>query len=149
MKQPLIPDAPAEAALPDTDAKPKRISVMFYVADERNGPIEVQTGALKGPSGEGSSRVFGGGRGANEWQLRVASSSKLALTNLRGCHTIHLVAIHHPDGPLQTPCRPHAGPMRSPCSPHADPMQTRLKYLGRKPLINIATHTTSILDQSS
>ena len=84
-----MPDhASAEAALPDTDdAMPKRISVMFYVADERNGPIEVQTGDLKGDSGGASSSVFQGGQGADEWQLRAASSSKLVLTKLCGCHT--------------------------------------------------------------
>lgn len=82
-----MPDAPAEAALADTDAQPKRISVLFYVADERSSPIEVQNGDLKGPSGEGSSRVLQGGQGAHEWQLHVASSSKLAPPKLCGFHT--------------------------------------------------------------
>lgn len=92
VKQRLTPDTSAGPDLPDTDTQPKRISVMFYVADERNGPIEVQIGELKGPSGEGSGRVLQGGHGASQWQLRAASSSKrvltkLALTKLCGRHT--------------------------------------------------------------
>ena len=83
VKQRPMPDAPPDADLLDTDAKPKRISVMFYVADERNLPIEVQTGDLKGRSQEGSSRALQGGSDADAWQLHVASSSKLANIGLR------------------------------------------------------------------
>lgn len=71
------PDVPADPDLVDTDAKPKRMSVMFYMADEHNYPIEVQTDAVTGHSREGSSRALQGGSDADAWQLHVGSSSKL------------------------------------------------------------------------
>ena len=83
-KQRPTPDAPADADVLDTDAKPKRISVMFYVADERNYPVEVETGDLKGRLQEGSSRALQGGNNADAWQLHVGSSSKLSNVGL--CH---------------------------------------------------------------
>ena len=84
VKQRPTPGAPSDPDLRDTDAKPKRISVIFYVADERNHPVEVQTGGLEGRSQKGSSRALQGGSDAHAWQLHVASSSKLP--NIGLCH---------------------------------------------------------------
>ena len=79
-----MPDVPADPDLVETDVKPKRISVVFYVADERNYPVEVQTDDLKRRSGEGSSQALQGGSDADAWQLHVGSSSKLPSMGL--CH---------------------------------------------------------------
>ena len=82
-KQLATLDPPADQDLTDTDAKPKRISVVFYVADERKHPIEVQTDDLKG----GSNRVLQGGSTGDDWQLHLGSSSELSNLVLSGYET--------------------------------------------------------------
>ena len=104
-QQAATPDTSAEHDLLDTDVKPTRISVFFYVADEAGRPAQIQTDGLKGRSGvEGSSRVVQGRGATGGWQLHMASSSKLSMDCcLTHSHTLGLPSPLHLPLPFHMP----------------------------------------------
>ena len=60
----------------DIEPKPKRVSVMFYIADERNTPVDIAAADSRQASG-GSKLIFQAGTAnAGDWQLHVQSSSE-------------------------------------------------------------------------
>lgn len=66
--------------LADAGSKAKRISVVFYIADERNLPVDIAAADLR-QQGSGESRLIfqAASADAGDYQLHAGSPSELAL----------------------------------------------------------------------
>ena len=71
-----LPDKDEQASDDESQHESKRISVLFYVADEREEGISLE---VDHAHGHVESKLFSSGQHsvAGDWQLHVTSSSKL------------------------------------------------------------------------
>ena len=79
----------------DGSAQPRRISVLFYVADEQQGEVSLHINKLQGQATSDQAVLVSSGHHpiAGDWQLHVTSSSKHQCVLPWHCHKLQAHAV--------------------------------------------------------